>query len=271
MNYAKEFKEHYNQLLYTFYTYPQSIRFIFKHKLWDGFWKYSWVGKLLLLGAILLGLKFIGSLTNWFQEADVTDPIAAMSSVGSLMFDVVSDEYQFLTEGSMRYLMIILLEVVIFHVCRKSLSILTGKDSDSTMGAFIKAQIRMIKVVIFCYVMEMLLGIGIKAFFGIFGFLDFFKPILLFISSIFFMGFAVMDNYLEQFEMTIKESFKYCKSYIGIALGTGLALNVFFMVPLVGPVIAPFIAAVTVTLAMFELTDVHLLDKKTVLQLEELV
>lgn len=271
MNYLKTAKEHYNQLLYSFYTYPQAIRFIIKHKIWDGFWKYSWVGKLLLLGAILMGLKFIGSLSEWFRQADVTDPLAAMSSVSNLMVNVVTDEVEFLTQGSMRYLMIILLEVVIFHVCRRSLTILAGKDSDSTMGAFIKAQIRMIKVVFFCYVMEMLVGVGLKTFFGIFGFLDFAKPILLFISSIFFMGFAVMDNYLEQFELTIKESFKYSQNYVGIALGTGLALHVFFLVPVVGPVIAPFLSAVTVTLAMFELSDIHLMEKQPALQLEEIV
>lgn len=274
MNYLQTAKEHYNQLLYTFYTYPQAIQFIIKHKLWDGFWKYSWVGKMLLLGAILMGLKFIGSLREWFQQADVTDPLAAMSSVSNLMVNVVSDEVEFLTQGSMRYLMIILLEVVIFHVCRKSLSILTGKDSDSTMGAFIKAQIRMIKVVLFCYIMEMLVGIGVKTFVGIFDFLAFTKPVLLFISSIFFMGFAVMDNYLEQFEMTIKESFKFSKGFVGVALGTGLALHVFFLVPIIGPVIAPFLSAVTVTLAMFELSDIHLIEKtekQSSLELEELV
>ena len=218
-----------------------------------------------------MGLKFIGSLREWFQQTDVSDPLAAMSSVSNLMVNVVTDEVEFLTQGSMRYLMIILLEVVIFHVCRRSLTILAGKDSDSTMGAFIKAQIRMIKVVIFCYIMEMLVGIGIKTFFGIFEFLVFAKPVLLFISSIFFMGFAVMDNYLEQFELNIKESFNYSKGYVGIALGTGLALHVFFLVPVIGPVIAPFLAAVTVTIAMFELSDIHLKVKSTTVELEELV
>ena len=271
MEYIKSFKEHYSQLLYTFYTYPEAIRFSIKHKLWHGFWHYSWVGKLLLIGAVLMGLKFIHSVTDWFQHTDTSDPLAAMSSVGTLMVNVVSDEYDYLTNGSMRYLMIVLLEIVIFHVCRKTLEILIQKESDSSVKAFIHAQIRMIKVAFFCYGFEMFVGIIIKTFFGMVEVLEFLQPIFLFISSMFFMGFAVLDNYLEQFDMSIKESFKFSKHYIGVAIGVGLALNVLFHIPLVGPVIAPFLAAVTVTLAMYELSDIHLMDKKLAIQLEEYV
>lgn len=258
MSISKEIKEHYQQLLYALHTYPQACLFIIRHKLWAGFWKYSWVGRLLLLAAILVGLKFISSITNWFETTEVADPLAAMSAAGSLFVQVLSDEYEYLSNGSMRYLMIILLEVVIFHMCRRTISILTDQHSEASMKAFIDAQVRMIKVVVYCYVMEMILGIGIKMFFGFFEFLAFLKPVFLFLTSLFFLGYAIMDNYLEQFNFSIKESIHFSKDFIGIALGVGLVIQVLFMVPIFGTILAPMIAAVTASIAMYELTDLHL-------------
>ena len=39
-----------------------AIPFIRKHRIWEGFWKYSWVAYPLLILGILVGLKF------WSQE-----------------------------------------------------------------------------------------------------------------------------------------------------------------------------------------------------------
>lgn len=266
-----QFKEHYQQFLYALHTYPQAIKFLVKHKLWSGFWKYSWVSKLLLLAAILLGLKFIDSVTNLFRNVDTSDPLAAMSTAGTMMFNIIGDEIQYLSTGSMRYLMLILLEVVIFHVCRRTIAILTNQDSQASMKAFIDAQVRMIKIVIYCYVMEMIFGMGIKFFFNIFDALDFLQPAILFIISLFFIGYTVMDNYFEQFGMSIKNSLHFSKQYIGLALGIGLVIQVLFMVPVAGTLLAPMIAAVTVSIALYELTDLHLQTDEPLLIEAELV
>lgn len=271
MSIPAQLKEHYQQLLYALHTYPQAALFIIRHKLWNGFWKYSWVGRLLLLAAILVGLKFIDSVTDWFQSVEVSDPLAAMSAAGTMMVRVISDEYQYLSSGSMRYLMMILLEVVIFHMSRRTVSVLTGQDSSASMKAFIGAQIRMIKVVFFCYAMEMALGIGIKLFFSFFAFIDFLQPALLFLISLFFLGYAIMDNYLEQFGLSIKESMNYSKQFIGIALGVGLVIQVLFLLPVLGPVLAPMLAAVTASIALYELTDLHLPAPKVAIIEEDLV
>lgn len=257
-NFWEQLKEQYTQLLYTLFTYPEAVRFTRKHKIWAGFWKYGWVSRFLVLLSALVGLKMVGSMTNWFRRVDTSDPLAAMSSVGQVFTSVLTEEYEYLTSGSMRYLMIILLEIVVFHVCRKSLQILTGRQSDASMKAFIEAQVRMIKVAFFCYFVEMVVGMVIKTGFNVMVPVDFLEPGFLFLNQLFFMGFAIMDNYLEQFHFSIKDSFKTSQQFIGVCLGTGLIVQVFFMVPLIGPVLAPFLAAVAVTLVLVELTDYHL-------------
>ena len=64
--------------------------------------------------------------------------------------------YDFLFVGGMKYVMMMLLEVVIFHMVRVTLEKLTGQTSDLSFQAFFNAQIRMIKVSIRSYIMEIL-------------------------------------------------------------------------------------------------------------------
>jgi CysZ protein len=156
-------------------------------------------------------------------------------------------------------------------MCRRTISILTGQDSDASMKAFIAAQVRMIKVVFLCYAMEMGLGIALKIFFGIFGFLDFLQPVFLFLISLFFLGYTVMDNYFEQFALSVKEGMHFSKQFIGIALGVGLVIQVLFMVPVIGTILAPMLAAVTVSIALYELTDLHLPTPVPIIIEEDLV
>ncbi len=261
MNYFNILKEHYTQFLYTLFSYPQGYHFLVKNKVWKGFWKYNWAARFIVAVAIILGISMIEPLMDVFNRTDTSDPIAAMSSMGSQLVNLVETEIDFLTNGSMRYLMIILVEIIIFHVCRRTLEVLIGKTADSSMKAFIGAQVRMIKVALFCYGMEMAFGMMIKTAADIFEIFAFVAPPLLFLSKVFFMGFAVFDNYVEQFQFTIQESFRYSREYIGVSIGVGLVIHLFFMVPLVGPLIAPFLAAVTVTIVMVELSTIHVQGK----------
>ncbi|MEO0339839.1 MAG: hypothetical protein AAF242_11545 [Bacteroidota bacterium] len=261
MKYQDLLKEQYTQFLYTLYSYPQGYRFLVKNKLWSGFWKYSWASWFMVGVAIILGVSMIDPLMDVFRRTDTSDPLVAMSTMGSQLVNFVEKEVDFLTNGSMRYLMLILLEIIIFHVCRRTLEVLVDKKADSTMRAFIGAQVRMIKVAFFCYGMEMAFGFMVKGLFGMFDIFTFVVPVLLFLSKVFFMGFAVFDNYVEQFQFSIQESFRYSKEFIGVSIGVGLVLHLFFMVPLVGPLVAPFLAAVTVTIVMVELTTVHIHGK----------
>ena len=57
----------------------------------------------------------------------------------------------------------------------------------------------MIKVVIRCYILEMIITLLIRIFFGIFGMVDFLEPVAIFGVQCYFLGLVVIDNYNEQF------------------------------------------------------------------------
>ena len=248
----------------TMLTNSDAVIFIRKHKLWVGFWKYGWVAKALVVMAVLLGLKFLKTIYDWWRSTKIEDPVDAVASVGNLFQNVAYEGYDFLFVGGMKYVMMMLLEVVIFHICRGTLEILTGKTSDLSFNAFFIAQIRMIKVAIRSYFMEVVFGIIIGIAFAIIPGFDFLKPVLKYTVHCYFLGFIVFDNYTEQFDRSIKESTLMAREYIGVCLALGLTANVLLLIPIIGAIVAPLIVAVTVTLVMYHISDVHLLPPKNV-------
>jgi hypothetical protein len=255
------FKDYVSQFVDTIITHKEAFLFIQKYKLWEGFWKYGWVSRLLVGVAVAMGLKFVFVFLNWLDHFRSEETANTFVEMGQLMSNLTFESYDFLFSGGLKYVMLLLLEVIIFHICRRTLQILTGESSELTFNSFMKAQIRMIKVVIRCYFMEMLYTILIKIFFGIFGSLDFLEPASIFAVQCYFLGLLFLDNYNEQYHLKIKESLKYAKQFVGVSLALGLVLNLLLMVPVIGAIIGPVIGAVTVTLVMYRIADLHLKEK----------
>ncbi len=255
---TKLFREYASQFVDTVKAHREATHFITKHKLWEGFWKYGWVSRALIGLAILLGLKFLSIFLNWLDHFKSADSTNAFAEMGMLIQNVASEGYNFLFVGGLKYVMLLLLEVIIFHICRRTLKILSGKSTDLTFNTFVKAQIRMIKVAIRCYIMEMIFTALIKVSLGFFGTIDFLEPVFIFAVQCYFMGLLFIDNYTEQFHLTIKESMQYAKQFIGVSLAIGLLLNIIFVIPIIGTIIGPVIGAVTVTLIMYRISDLHL-------------
>ncbi|MCB0593793.1 MAG: hypothetical protein KDD28_06855, partial [Phaeodactylibacter sp.] len=137
-------------------------------------------------------------------------------------------------------------------------------ESQATFHDFVDAQVRMIKVGIYAWVMELLFTMAFKIFFGIFGFIDFLQPACVFAIQCYFLGFAILDNYHEQFELTIKESSRYALNYIGVAAAAGLVAYLLMLVPVAGVIAAPILTSVAVTIVMYEISELHIRGREVV-------
>jgi CysZ protein len=250
-------RTYYHQFLLTLRKHREAVDFTYQHRIWEGFWRYGWVGKLLLIVAALAGLKFLSIFLKWFFKDGSADPLNAISRMGVLVTDIASEGYQLFFVGGMKYALIVLLEIVIFHVCRRTTSLLTGRAESATFDAFLHAQFRMIKIAVRSWVLESVATMLIKLFFDIFGLVDFLEPVAIFAVQCFYLGFAVLDNYHEQFGLSIKDSARHARGFVGVALAAGLFLQIAFAVPVAGAIAGPVIATVAVTLTMFELSDLH--------------
>lgn len=250
-------KEYYEQFLYAVYTIPEAVIFTRRKRLWEGFWRYGWVSRLLIILAIIAGIKFFDLLFDWFDRVDTSDPLSAASSLGTFFTDVAAEELKFLFSGGLKYAMLALMEILIFHISRRTFQLLSGKDSDATFRAFIRAQVRMLKVTLRSYVLEMVIVTLINVATGIMGFLEPLGWIAILGVQAYYMGFTIIDNHFEQFGLTIKESIRESRNFLGIVLALGLILNLFFIIPVVGTIVGPILATVAATMIMFELGEAH--------------
>ena len=253
----RSIKEYYEQFLYVLYTIPVAATFTRRKRLWEGFWRYGWVSRLLILLAIIVGIKFFDLLFNWFNRIDTSGPTSIASSVSSFFTDVAVEELEFLFSGGLKYAMLALLEILIFHISRRTFQILSGRDSDATFGAFVKAQVRMLKVTLRSYVLETIIVALINIATGIMGFLEPMGWIAIVGVQAYYMGFTIIDNHFEQFGLTIKESIRESRKFLGIVLALGFILQIFFIIPVLGTIVGPLLATVAATMIMFELGDAH--------------
>lgn len=250
--------EQFHQFQYALLKHREAPMFIRKHKLWEGFWRYGWVSRMLVVIALLIGIKLFSIFWNWWGKAELDDLGSAVSSMGMLAGDFFKEGFDYLFLGGMKYVMLILMEVLVFHFCRRTVSILTGKDSPASFDDFFKAQVRMIRVSIRSWIRESIVTVLLGVAFGVAGFLHFLEPVAVFIVQCYYLGFTIVDNYNEQFGLSVKESAQdVYERHAGVALAVGAVLNVLLVIPLLGAVVAPFLSAVAATLVMFELSDLH--------------
>jgi hypothetical protein len=234
----------------TIKNYREVFPFIKKNKIWEGFLDYSWVIKFLLFLGALLSLKFAGVFNDFFNQT--SEQGISFNILGDLIGDTLEEGYDLFKMSGFKYAILILLEVVIFHFARKTLEILTGEKAEANLSSFIKAQVRMFKVVLFAFVMETVFTILVNAGLSIFG-LKLISSVVNFFIQCFFLGFVIIDNYNEIYHMSIKQSFKYTRQYIGVSIGIGIVIYVLMLLPLIGAALAPLLAAVTATITMHEL------------------
>jgi hypothetical protein len=237
--------------IFTLKTQRDALVFIRNHKLWTGFWSYGWVAKFLLFVGLLVGLRFFLVFLDWTKLLQGGDVMVVGANFLNLFEDVYREGASLFRLGWMKYVILILTEVMVFHFVRRTLFILTGEEQDDSLNSFIEAQKRMIKVVFRSWIFEMVFWILLSIVLSLFG-LKFLHNPSMFLIQCFFLGFAVADNYNERYGLTLAQSQKRFNTTPGVVVAIGLVAYFLLLIPLIGPFLAPFITAVSATLVMFE-------------------
>lgn len=236
----------------TFENGMTSVPFIKEHRLWEGFKSYSWLIKGLGILGIILGLKFASDIWTFLTTDSLSqDSMLNASSLISSFSDVALSGY---FDGGLKYVILIALEIVIFHFTRRALEALTGDKKDTSFKAFITAEKRVIKVALFSFFMESVCRFVGYIVFSIFGY-AYLEPYYMFFITSFYLGFAVVDNYNEVYELTIKESHRLTQHFAPVAIIVGAMINVLLNLPLIGLIVSTVLGAVIATLTMHHLTN----------------
>ncbi|MBR9920272.1 MAG: hypothetical protein GYB31_05475 [Bacteroidetes bacterium] len=237
------------EIFLTWKHFIEAFKFIREKRLWDGFWKYGWATAILIILGVLVGLQFFSEFWNLLSGVWTGLKTSDASLVSTRFQDFLGGLF---LVGSWKYIILILGEVLIFHLLRRTIELLGGAEQDASFSAFIQAQKRMFTVALFSWVMELLATIFISVGLSILG-LQAIKPVLVFLVSAYFLGFAMTDNYFERLGISITASHKLNLNIIGVSLGIGLVLYVLFLIPLIGPILGTSVGAVAAALTLYYL------------------
>lgn len=227
------------------------------HKLWEGLRQYGWVSRALVFVAVVVGIYMLSEAYDFFSTHYDAPVQSLFMSSDSLFIRWSKDAYESLSGGALKWVILVLLEVVIYHFMRRSLAIILGKQVENahTFKPFLHAQKRMIVVSFFALVLEST-ALGIAG-----GLLPdiVYSPVSVLVSSG-FLGFVIADNYNEQFGLNIKQSGRNLwRKYIGICIGLGVPLFFMLKIPLLGALVGPLVTSVTAAIVLRELSDLHLI------------
>jgi hypothetical protein len=245
-----------HEFFYTLLAFPRAWRFMVNQRLWVGLKDYGWVARFLVLVGILLGVTMISEIVEWFtSHAD--EPLTAMMvGADSLIMRLFNFIWESMSSGGLNWATLILLEVVIYHFMRRTLQIIINKDVKEAhkFQPFLDAQIRMIKVSVLAFIVQTVVLAILEAFpLG-----DFF-PLLAIGVEAMLLGYAIADNYNEQFDLTIEQSARNLRqNYLGICLGLGLPLFLMLKVPVFGTILGPLVTSVTAAIVLREKSDLHI-------------
>lgn len=230
--------------------FTDAFQYIRKHKLWTGMFEAKWFANLIIGVGILMYLQLYWIAKRVFISSDENQEVA-IASINKLG-NFFTETYDFLFVGAFKYIVLILLEIFIFHFIRKTIEELSGLREEASFSAFMNALKRMVKITIRNFILETIfswIAIAVLALLGI----SFMKIVVVFIIQAYFLGFTLIDNYHEIRNLDIKKSEELTRNYPGVAIGIGTGFTVLLAIPILGLVLAPVIAGVTAARTMYDL------------------
>jgi len=273
------FKEHISKLFLEFqHAVDLSLaafkapKFIQDHKLWKGFFDHKWVSLYSLIFAVVFSHIVIDNLRSDdssnektalvldlqdeeefikddedFNKESYDNDNSKVSKKGKLNEKIKEEGGTFFFSGGMKYLLLIFLEVLIFHFSVKTYSILKGKKVVLKFKDFYHAEVRMLTVMLQSMIKTALALFAVNILFGILG-LKFLKAPVMFLVYAYFIGHAFLDNYNEQHNISTKVSDKIISQRIGASTMLGIIASVIMLIPIIGPLTAPLLCSVIATL-----------------------
>lgn len=251
--------------------------FIKKHQLWKGFLDHKWIMVVTILIMGTLSMTLYNDLQGYFSPSEGINIDIDISNEGfdagfqaideaalistekakeslkagkkslSAAKDKLEDNHKPIFSGSYKFLILIFLEILIFHFAVGSNNILKNENRVLVFREFSRAQIRMIKVMARKWIFSLIIYIFLSIVSGILG-LPMAVDFMMFFVYSFFLGFAFLDNYLEQFHFSIVRSSKHIQQHLGAATTFGIIASAGMSIPVIGPVLMPFIFAVAATI-----------------------
>lgn len=236
-----------HQFVATIILHKKALEFLQEQKPWKGIGKLGWALWVMLGAAALLSFQFFREIVHTFKTVQESHLSMSASLASFISFEKIA----WISQGSRKYLVMIVLELVVFYTIQKTLQIRTGRTPKLTTNDFIGAEVRIVKSTVLAWVLETISRfLVVNLALGILG-VDWLKQPVGFLIQCYFLGFAMVDNYHECFDLKVSQSEKRTRRMVsGVAIATGMVTFLLMHVPLVGAFAATLVSGVAATLAM---------------------
>ena len=237
------------QLSAAWLAMKDTMPFVKKHKLWQGLFEHRWIAVVSVIIAALFSYYVLSSWGLFGDETVSADVLQA--SLGSELGEIseVAKEVgkKAASSSGSTYLLFILLEVVIFYFTVKTFSILVHNKEKPTVGDFIQAEKRMIIVMFRNWIKGLIIHAIIYFALALVD-LEVLVPFIMFFVYAYFLGYAFLDNYNEQFDKPVSESQQIVRQHVWASTLMGVVGTGLLLIPLFGPLLTPILGAVAATL-----------------------
>jgi len=227
------------------------VPFIKENKLLSSIKNHKWISIITLIASILITYILICNCIDYFSSSPLKNEAINLEIDDKINEEQISrlkdTSKTLLLTGGWKYLFLIVFELVIFFFATQTLAILKGIKINPTLKQFIKAEKRMIKVMVRNFIQALIIGIVVHIVLSIASQKQYTGIIMFFVHA-YYIGFAFMDNYNEQFEIEIKESQKIVLKHGYASTFLGVVISLLLYIPLLGPLITPLFGAITATL-----------------------
>lgn len=239
-------------------SFFKAIPFIFKNQL-GWFFIFPILFNIILF---IIGLEAVSKATDFtttYLKEQLTSPDVP-EWIGTFLTGFVWILFKILFFFIFAYLggfiTLILLSPVLAVLSEKVDQKLTGKSYPFNISQLIKDILRGITIAVRNMALELvaLIALFVFSFIPIIGWSS---PIIMFLVSSYFYGFAFIDYSSERQKLNISESVQFVRNNKGVAITNGTIYSFFLLIPFVGMMLSGFVAIISVvaaTIAVHEIT-----------------
>lgn len=239
-----------------FTTYKDAHRLIVEHKLWWYVVLPAFLNLIIIAIFALVGYYGINSLATWILNitglSDQSDGFLKYLSLGlGFIIKIISYFLLFIIYNNVyKYAILLILSPALAILSEKTDKILSGHQYPFHFGEFLLDVWRGIRIALRNIFLELLFTIVlfILGFIPIIGWV---APVILFFITCYYYGFSMIDYSSERAKLNIRQSIKYVRKNRGMAISNGMMFYfLFFIVPVIGFVIAPAYSVIAATIAV---------------------
>lgn len=241
------------------HTYSEAHKLIIKHRLWGYVLLPGLINLLLFVIIFWAGFHFSGKITSWFFDFI---GISSKETGLSFFYNAMRFLVRFLVQFMFIYMYLFIYKYIVLMIMSPILAILsektdmliTGKHYPFSLKQLIKDILRGNCIVLRNMMIELLyvLLFFLLGFIPVLGLLS---PLVLFIISMYFYGFSMIDYSSERYRFSIAQSVIIVRKNKGFAVANGMIFYGLLLVPVLGLLIAPTYAVVAATICFNKISN----------------